>query len=401
MGLFKRKGSKGQNGGAAFNVWWYEFSFQGVRIRESARTNNKEVAERIMRERRRKLEMGSAGVKEVAKPKTFSIAARDWLDTKQSQWSKSNHRIETTNVSHLLPHFGKMLLTDIEGDDVARYQARRKDAKASAKTIHLEIGALRAIMRKHRVWANIQPDVKMPKVSNEVGRALTDDEQHRLLVACKKSRSRALYPAFLLSLRTGLRSAELRHLQWRNIDLVGGEVTVGKSKTEAGEGRNVPLSDDALLCLKKWRSLFRDAKPVHYVFCSEKYGLDGQNGRKGGKSVPYKIDPTKPIGPFKDSWDRVRETAKVECRWHDARHTFISKLGESGASDTDILALAGHVSLKMLRRYSHSGNERKRAAIAAAFNSTAKPRRAQKQSTPQGYPHFRPHSESAQNIQIM
>jgi integrase len=401
MGLFKRRGSKKQNGGKEFGVWWYEFSFNGVRIRESADTKSKEVAERIMRERRRKLEMGAAGVKEVAKPKAFAIAAKDWLETKQSQWSKSNYRIETTNVSHLLPHFGKMLLTDINGDDVARYHARRKDDSASAKTIHLEIGALRAIMRKHRVWANIQPDVKMPKVSNEVGRAITDDEQHRLLVACKKSRSRALYPAFLVSLRTGLRSSELRHLQWRNVDLVSGEITVGKSKTEAGEGRNVPLSDDALTCLKKWRSLFRDAKPAHYVFCSEQYGLDGQNGRKTGKAVPYKIDPMKPIGPFKDSWDRARQAAKVECRWHDARHTFISKLGESGASDTDILALAGHVSLKMLRRYSHSGNERKRAAIAAAFNNAAKPRPAQKQSTPQGYPHFHPHSESAQNIQVM
>ncbi len=219
-------------------------------------------------------------------------------------------------------------------------------------------------MRKYRAWANIQPDVKMPRVNNEVGRALTDDEQHRLLVACKKSRSRALYPAILLSVRTGLRSAELRNLRCRSVDLVGGEITVGKSKTEAGEGRNVPLSDDALICLKKWRSLLRDAKPTHYVFCSEQCGIDGQNGRKTGKAVPYKIDPTKPIGPFKDSRDRPRDAAKVECRWRGARHTFISKLGESGASATDILALAGHLSLKMLRRYSHSGNEHNRAAIA-------------------------------------
>ena len=92
----------------------------------------------------------------------------------------------------------------------------------------MEIGTLRAILRKARLWANIQPDIRMLRVRDEVGRALSDDEQHRLLTACRASRSRSLYPAVLLSLHTGLRNQELRLLRWRQIDLIDRKLIVGK-----------------------------------------------------------------------------------------------------------------------------------------------------------------------------
>src|SRR5205814_5477118 len=138
------------------------------------------------------------------------------------------------------------------------------------KTINLEISSLRSILRKHRLWANLQPDVKSLPTREDVGRALTEDEQYRLLVACKRSRSRSLYTAVQLSLHTGLRNTELRLLKWRQLDLLEGTVTVGKSKTKGGEGRMIPLSRTALQCMKDWRSAFPDAIPEHYVFPSER-----------------------------------------------------------------------------------------------------------------------------------
>ena len=55
--------------------------------------------------------------------------------------------------------------------------------------------------------------------------------------------------------------------------------------------------------------------------------------------------------------------AKVACRFHDLRHTFISRLAESQCSDSTVMALAGHVSRKMMERYSHIRNEAKRQAV--------------------------------------
>jgi integrase len=117
-------------------------------------------------------------------------------------------------VSRHLFDLRMVLLVDIQADDISRYQGFRKKQGASPKTINLEIGTLRAILRRNRLWVNLQPDVRMLRVRDDVGRALTADEEGRLLKACIKRRSRSLPIAVLLSLHTGLRSGELRLLRW-------------------------------------------------------------------------------------------------------------------------------------------------------------------------------------------
>lgn len=52
-------------------------------------------------------------------------------------------------------------------------------------------------------------------------------------------------------------------------------------------------------------------------------------------------------------------------RFHDLRHTCITKLAEGQASEQTIMAIAGHVSRKMLEHYSHIRMEAKRAALDA------------------------------------
>jgi integrase len=352
------------------NTWWYEFSFQGVRIRESSHSRVRVVAERLERERRRKLELGMGGIKAVQSPRLFSGEAKNWLEVKAANWSASNRRIEGYNIEHLLPHFGKMLLTDITADDIARYQAARKKEGAGPRTINIEVGSLRAILRRARLWANLQPDVKLLRTPADIGRAISADEQHRLLTTCKRSRSRSLYPAFLLSLHTGLRNGELRHLRWHQVDLIERTVTVGISKTKGGEGRLVPLSNVAFECLQDWRSKFPNAQPSHFVFPTERYG---QN-YKTGTVAAYDIDPTKPIGSWKVAWTTARDAA-------------------------------------MMERYSHTRNERKREAISI-FDKT--PTQKQTQNPPpegqddstivtghNAYYQKRPQSESDVSVSIV
>ena len=147
-------------------------------------------------------------------------------------------------------------------------------------------------------------------------------------------------------------------------DLLEKQLIVGKSKTAGGEGRVIPLSETAFKALQEWRREFPDAAPSHYVFPTERYGLAGEDGHLEGKVMPYAIDPTKPIGSWKVAWTTARTAAKVDCRWHDLRHTFVSRLAESQASDATIMSLAGHLSRKMMERYSHTRAEAKRAAVA-------------------------------------
>jgi len=149
--------------------------------------------------------------------------------------------------------------------------------------------------------------------------------------------------------------------------------TVGKSKTAAGTGRLIPLNPRALAVLTHWRGLFPGAQAHHYVFPHEKYGLAGNERQP----CAWEIDPAQPMQRWKVAWESARKAAGVSCRFHDLRHTFISRLAESQASDSTIMALAGHVSRAMMERYSHIRMEAKRRAVDTLSGTDFEPAVAQ------------------------
>jgi integrase len=203
----------------------------------------------------------------------FSVAAENWLRAKKAHLAPRSVAIEEANLKHLNPFFGRMLICDICGDDVAQYQASRQQDRAAPKTINLEVGTLRAVLRKNRLWFAIQQDVRMLRVVEDCGRAISREEEDALLKASQSSRSRSLYTAVMLALNTCMRYSEIRLLRWDQVDFDSRTITVGTSKTEAGAGRVLPLNDRALAVLKFWADLFPDREKKHYVFPYEKYGL--------------------------------------------------------------------------------------------------------------------------------
>jgi integrase len=291
--------------------------------------------------------------------------------------------IEKTNLSHLLPVFGPKLISDIDPKDIANYQKERQLKKpdgakgASPKTVNLEVGTLRAILRRYRVWASIQPDVKMLPVEDKVGRAITPDEEAALLKACATRRSRSLPVGVTVGLNTGMRLGEVRLLRWSQLDFIRETITVGKSKTAAGKGRVIPMTKPLLKCLVTWARNFPDRKPEHYVFPYERYGAAGDD------LVPcvYDTDPTKPIGSWKNGWTGARRDASVQCRFHDFRHTAATRMLEAQPPIpfqvvVDIMGWSPATAIRMAKRYGHIGQESLRNAVnsiaAAAERLTPK-----------------------------
>ena len=203
------------------------------------------------------------------------------------------------------------------------------------------------------------------KVAQNVGRAYTDEEKATMLALAKdssarKSGSPAIYPALALALNAGMRDAEIRNLTWAQVDFEKQFLTVGRSKTEAGEGRTIPLNSVLLLALldhARWYTRrFGMTKPEWYLF-------------PFGKSKH--LDPTRPMTSLKTVWTNIKTTAGITGRWHDARHTLVTELAESGAGDQTIMDIAGHVSKQMLSRYSHIRMEAKRKALEGIVRKPA------------------------------
>lgn len=352
-------------------VWWFKFRFDGRTIRESAKTSSKTIARAAELKRHREHEEAYHGLKKRVPQKTLKAASEEWLELKRPTLAAKTFKIEQTNLGHLLPVLGQKLLTDIAPEDISRYQqirlkerARPRDVKpTSPKTVNLEIGTLRSILRRHRLWAQLQPDVRMLKTRDDVGKALTPKEEQSLLNACANSRSRSLLPAVLLSLNTGLRSEELRLLTWAQVDLANRTVRVGKSKTEAGAGRTVPLNNRALEIMKFWADQFPELECADFVFPSERYGAGGDAFDR----VVFATDPKKPIGPFKDAWDTAREAAGIDIRFHDLRHTFVTRMLEGGVPLSVVASLLGWspaTTARMAKRYGHIGQLAQRQAVS-------------------------------------
>jgi integrase len=343
----------------ASKVWWYHFTFAGRHIQESSKSTRKTIATDAEKKRRLDLEKDFNDIEDKRHERVRSIKdlAREFEEGYKLRNPKSSTFVEYA-LGHVMRILGAASTVDITDATVKDYQTSRLKEKASPKSINEEVGLLLRILGERgdflRAKLKRKNALKL-KTARGTARAYTPTEKAALLQAARKRRSPSIYPALMLALHVGMRDAEIRGLQWDRLDLHRALATVGEAKTEAGEGRTIPLNADvleALVAHSKWYlEKFGEMRPEWYVFPAGK---------------PQPTDPTRPTTSFKTVWAGVKKDAAVTGRWHDNRHTFITDLAESGeASDETIRDIAGHVSKQMLKHYSHIRMEAKRRAVNA------------------------------------
>jgi integrase len=352
------------------SVWWFRFKFQGQLIRESSHSTSLTIAREAERARRRQLEMGINQLRKRDPMPLLRIAAERWILEKAGRAEKtiSGYKERTKPI---VAAFGDRLVCDITREDVLCYRARRLSEKFSPRTINYEISCLRGILDAHGLWGNVSRKLTRLRENHDVGKAVSYEHEVTLRAACGNSLAPALLPLFSMAIDTGLRAAELQSLRRKDLVLqfsqdgatiLSGEVIVPKSKTEAGKGRSVPLTRRVCLILCDWLARFPDANENSYVFPRHSVQM-----LKGGKVTELReIRLTEPMRSWQRSWRKVLKDTSLKYRWHDLRHTFVTRLAENpDVSEETIRALAGHVSKEMLARYSHIRVKTKRAAIAA------------------------------------
>jgi len=338
-------------------IYWMKFQRDGVEIRESTRTTNKTVALQIEEKRKREVHEGLFGLESSERRKS---TLKDVLDDYVADYKvkhKSGTAVAEYGAKHLKKHLGQRLVLAIDVDAVKKYQTLRLQDGASRATIDTEVSllcratsdrgeVLRAKLRRRKAFKlNTDPEL--------IGKAYTVLEQDRLLKAAAEAKSPLINFALSLLLNGGLRDGEMRKLKWGQIDFLKNTLRVEKSKNRSSR-RDVPLNGVLQPAFERHRTwfikTFGELKPSWHVF---------PFGRRG------RLDPTKPVTGFDAQWKAVKQSAGVEGRWHDCRHTVISHLGEQGCSAETIMAIAGHVSPAMLKRYCHISLESKREAMEA------------------------------------
>ena len=303
----------------------------------------------------------------------FAQAADEYVSARKLELAPASRAKEKQLLVQLRAYLKQEPLKAITVKRITDYRTWRAEQGVGPATLNAELGILRRILKRAKLWARVADDIRPLKEPATIGRALTEEDKQRLLkTAVVRPEWETAYLAAILCLNTTARGCELKSLQWSDVDLFARSLTIRTSKTAAGE-RVVPLTDVALSALARLRHRAESFGPVeasHYVFGAfvPKFTFSGK------KVVSYNVtafDATKHINSWRTAWRTLTKKAGLPgFRFHDLRHCAITQLAEGGTSDSTIMAIAGHVSRRMLERYSHVRMEAKRTAMEALAVST-------------------------------
>jgi integrase len=303
----------------------------------------------------------------------FGQAADDYMSARKLELAPASQAKEKQLFVQLRAFFKQEPLKAITVKRITDYRTWRAEQGVGPATLNAELGILRRVMKRARLWARVADDIRPLKEPSTIGRALTEDDKQRLLkTAVMRPEWETAYLAAILCLNTTARGCELKALQWSDVDLFARTLTIRTSKTAAGE-RVVPLTDvatSALARLRRRAESFGPVLPSHYIFAAfvPKFTFSGK------KVIGYNVtafDPTTHVKSWRSAWRTLTKKAGLPgFRFHDLRHCAITQLAEGGTSDSTIMAIAGHVSRRMLERYSHVRMEAKRNAMEALATST-------------------------------
>lgn len=237
---------------------------------------------------------------------------------------------------HLLPAFGDMTLDAIKMHPIEVLKAALLDKGLGRKRVNNILARLGKMLHYAHEIELIESvsRVKLLKLPTQKFDFFTYEELERLLDAAKADSERT---ALLLGAEAALRQGEAMALEWGDIDLVAGVLTVRCSSWKGVVGtpksardRKVPLTERLKAALKTHRHLRSELVFVH---------RDG---------TPFTQSTIKTALRFGCKGAGLRVVGS-----HVLRHTFCSHLATRDAASKAIQELVGHSTLSMTLRYTH------------------------------------------------
>jgi hypothetical protein len=141
--------------------YWMDDVVNGVRHRRPLKTSSWQQALHLEKEQLLSLTNGRAGTSGSNAQQTFAEAVGNYLEERQLQAAEKTYITDRERSRALSVFFGAMRLRHISPEMVVRYQAERRRHGVSGRTINLEVGLLRRVLKRYKQWARLAEDVRM------------------------------------------------------------------------------------------------------------------------------------------------------------------------------------------------------------------------------------------------
>ena len=315
--------------------WWVKYSVNGQVHRESSGSVNRSDAVRLLKRRIADIQNGKPVGSQIEKT-TIADICRIVRDDYRANQRKSADRLDYA-VAHLLEFFPRdTRCATITSDRITAYQAHRQKEQAASATINIEVAALRRAFRlaKRAGRVALTPEIQMLHTDN-ARKGFFEPEQHRAVL---RNLPDYLRPFAQAAYITGWRKSELLSREWRHVDLDAGWLRLDPGESKTSEARMFPLDE-----LPELRALL--LKQREWVRKLE---------RALGRVIPQVFvhpDGT-PIKNFRYSWQKACRLAGVPGRLvHDFRRTAVRNLERAGVPRSAAMAVTGHKTETVYRRY--------------------------------------------------
>ena len=309
--------------------------------------------------------------KELSDNKKFSEICSDWLSMERLIVKRSTYAKYTFTISnHILPVLGDMTLSDITSAQVNTFiydklTNGRLDASGplSAKTVRDMYTVLKSVLKyaeNEYQLGNLARNTVLPKRQSPKYEILTREEQALLEQFLLKDSTTHRKAGILLCLYTGLRLGEICALQWQDIDMEQGLLTIkhtlqriSVSDSESARKtciimdspksstslRTIPLTPWVITLLE---TLKENAPSDSYVLTNRSQYVEPRN--------------------YQYFFRRCLESVGLRpMNFHILRHTFASRCVESGFDVKTLSEILGHSGTEItLNYYVHSSMDNKR-----------------------------------------
>ena len=256
--------------------------------------------------------------------------------------------------NYLTEGVGEIRLKKLQRPACQRHFNEMQDNGLSSQTIRMAHSVLHSALAQavddRMIPENVAARCKLPKVTNRESIALTADQVGALLASVA---NHPLRIAFHILFNTGVRVSELLGLRWKNVDLDAGEIHIVEQLARGAEVAYVPpKSVDGIRDSPIAPGLAAELKSHKTRQKAELFKI----GLTWYDELPVIADAIgKPISSqrflriFKAA---VKAAGLPEIVVHDARHTALTILGNSGMDVKTLSKMAGHSTVVFtLNRY--------------------------------------------------
>jgi integrase len=310
-------------------TWWIQFYVDGRQQRESAKTTDREKAEKYLRNRLKEVhahELDASRPFVTRRDKRRTIAElMDALKTDFEIRGKNSSQ-NLSNISRARSDFGAIRAASLTGEETDRYINERL-AGGSAKA---SINRVTQLLKQAYKLAGL-PAPRIRRLSekgNERQGFFSESEIRNVI----KNLSAALQDFTLFGWLTGMRKGEIASLAWEDVD--GDCIRLRAENAKNGEARLIPLEGE----LQELIERRREARQVKLNGTVMLAALIFH--RKG-----------EPIKEFRKSWASACTKAGIRRLFHDLRRSACRNMLGAGVPQSIAMKLSGHKTDSMFRRY--------------------------------------------------